>query len=576
MTRLSFIVIAFFLVLAACTAKLQQHSNNNTSINPTTVDKGLQGGAAKRDSVRLEDLIYPRLTTRSEYSRSYYFDTSKSNKVLTFEPEHFFENYRTLFSIPESNTLKYLQTRKISNGIQANYTGYYKGIKANVGANINMSNDGSIISLSYTLFNPSENFDVTPAITEREAFQIALKAMPANNFIWQEPWRSMNIEHNKRDNPNSKGIGFSEPVGQLAITQQYYETDKMTPYLVYQFSIPLADRGARMTHTWHVEISAKDGKVISVKDTREHCNDPCVFGAAPANYTTYNLPTIYNYGDQSLALNTCTNNNGCTFVRHKLNSSLHAQYLFEPTVYGATYSGIFETTKLHGSCTPDVLNVAVTPNTPPTTATATITYNGNAETIANLAVGDIHPHTLPNCTQTMYIAVGHTDGPLVTNVTTIPLEESSLSANAGEQYCNIASDITFLLPAIGSYAIKVQPSAAYDTYGDVISGFVENIGVTHKKYSLLKLINIQGNLPIRNGNYAILIKDNNTNKTTALNVTINEGGQNCYLQKQANTALWAVNSAKTFFGQTQNTIQLADGVADAIIDFPAQMPMFNT
>lgn len=193
MTRLSFIVIAFFLVLAACTAKLQQHSNNNTSNNPTTVDKGLQGGAGKRDSVRLEDLIYPRSSRKSANDCYYLFDTSKSNKVLTFEPEHFFENYRTLLSIPQTMTFK-VKTRKENfkftrDSIHVWYQVYYKGIPTQKSVHVTLYPNKSIQSIDLSFpFNLTEDFDVTPAITEPEAFALVLKAKPGH-YAWEEGYK---------------------------------------------------------------------------------------------------------------------------------------------------------------------------------------------------------------------------------------------------------------------------------------------------------------------------------------------------------------------------------------------------
>ena len=200
MTRLSFIVIAFFLVLAACTAKLQQQSNNNTSNNPTTVDKGLQGGAGKRDSVmtieektkvsftenatnytyvptmdtpsilKKDNPIWQVAALNGRYHEGIWHITGGLKKAI-FTPEEFMQQY-ILPNIGANEINELLYTHKYEAdefGIgHYYYTQYYKNIPTTHQFSLT-TKDGFAGSFEST-FDPSLSVNIVPTISEQQAW----------------------------------------------------------------------------------------------------------------------------------------------------------------------------------------------------------------------------------------------------------------------------------------------------------------------------------------------------------------------------------------------------------------------
>ena len=243
------------------------------------MDKGLQGGAGKRDSVRLEDLIYPRSSRISADDCHYLFDTSKSNKVFTFTPEHFFENYGKLFPIPKAMTLKFrVPKNKLSKeeSFRFEYEVYYKQVLTGSSARVEIYPDSSvkIIDLHFS-FNPTEDFDVTPAITEPEAFELVLKAKPGP-YPWVEPYKTQTRKFLGRP-----ALEFYPPKGKLMIQKNR---------LVYYYYLLTCHRGLSASE---ITIDAQTGETLGIHNTFDNCHEICDFNTSPS-YIQATLPILHD------------------------------------------------------------------------------------------------------------------------------------------------------------------------------------------------------------------------------------------------------------------------------------------
>ena len=237
MTRLSFIVIAFFLVLAACTAKLQQHSNNNTSNNSTTVDKGLQGGAGKRDSIKtIEEKTKVSFTENAtNYTYVPTMDTpailKKDNPIwqvagvdgryedfwrisggvhrgLQITPEDFMQKYvLPNIGVSEINELRYTHKYEADKfGIgHYYYTQYYKGLKTMRHFNLSTKN-GFVLNFDSS-FDPLLSLNIVPIITEQQAWDSIKVFLAATDTKtnFKKYWEALN-EFSKNEFPHDQQL----------------------------------------------------------------------------------------------------------------------------------------------------------------------------------------------------------------------------------------------------------------------------------------------------------------------------------------------------------------------------------
>lgn len=279
MTRLSFIVIAFFLVLAACTAKLQQHSNNNTSNNSTTVDKGLQGGAGKRDSVRLEDIVLK--TTNYPTAVRYHLDTTKE-ETLSLTPQNIFTTYKYLWNMEVFDSIVWVSSIKSSNYLpypkkiyhtEHTYRLYYKGIIVGEHSRqlVHVSMSGKVFEVVNLInVNTINKIDPNPTIDIDQATDIAVKSFsPKTKFkaaYLQEPRakfaKILTSEKLKQINPVE-----NRPMLYIRYIGNQYR-------LVYVFNIEVVGQW----ESWEFIIDAHEGKILAKENTNFRLCESCGSG----------------------------------------------------------------------------------------------------------------------------------------------------------------------------------------------------------------------------------------------------------------------------------------------------------
>ena len=307
MTRLSFIVIAFFLVLAACTAKLQQHSNNNTSINTTTVDKGLQGGAAKRDSIKTieEKSNHPIYDSfYKSYTYQYLPTDSKNLQAITEKVEvtdtlvyagrrrYLKENvvcmdlkdFISAYSVDLGLT-EYDSIAKSGEQSWYQYSQYHKGILVE-GSGVNGILKNNCLTQINGYFTPNLSIDAKPSISAEEALQKYLDdyAMPFDTSVIK---RGLSIVRDMNNPQQILRITGKNGLDMFRVFNAKYikSIDRDTTLgISYKFILPVHDI------PYWVDISAHTGKVKKMRIAEVHAfQEPmaCQNGTVHTEYGGY-------------------------------------------------------------------------------------------------------------------------------------------------------------------------------------------------------------------------------------------------------------------------------------------------
>lgn len=186
---------------------------------------------------------------------------------LAINPTTLFTDFKDAFELGIADKMAIKKTQKDNLGFSHyRYQQYYKNLKVVYGEYaVHQQKDGFVKSANGRLIN-GLNLGNTPAVTEKNALEAALKFMNAGKYLWQNPVMEKEL---KRTENNEKATYY--PKGELVYAPGNNKEDYLAPdyRLAWQFRIYTDDAKVPAKLVY---VDALTGQVIHHTDISMSCS----------------------------------------------------------------------------------------------------------------------------------------------------------------------------------------------------------------------------------------------------------------------------------------------------------------
>lgn len=184
--------------------------------------------------------------------------TAKSQVTVS----SFFDSFAKELGTANHNTYRLIHTEKDTYGItHYAYNQYYKGILVE-GGQLMLHEKDARLELANGKIYTQISIDVNPLINKSNAIDLALKAVPATKYIWQNLSEEKLLQDQLSDKKASR-----YPAPELVICKEDKTSKDILAYKVHvRAEIPFADK-------WML-LDAQSGRLIRIADANGHINFP--------------------------------------------------------------------------------------------------------------------------------------------------------------------------------------------------------------------------------------------------------------------------------------------------------------
>ena len=237
--------------------------------------------------------------------------TSKARALKEFGKKYGLDEKNTFEIITESSDISGLTHQR--------HQQFYKGLKVEFGTVITHERNGSVESVNGELYNPS-GLSLTPSLTAEQGFNVAVKSVNAQKYLWEDEESSRNMEYSKPKGELvifpivNKGIvtlAYKYDVYALApISREEIYVDAVSGSILYKN--PIIKHANRLISNNDIKHNAEKVDAILA--------NPFVTGTAATRYsgtksieTTYDSATVrYRLEDRTRGAGIITYNSGRT------------------------------------------------------------------------------------------------------------------------------------------------------------------------------------------------------------------------------------------------------------------------
>lgn len=226
------------------------------SINAQT-RKNDPGNSARNSASSMNPQLQALVEAEGEAGYLYFRDDIKLSAA------DLFTTYKAAFSLGSDDqmVLKGQETDKLGM-VHSFYEHHYKGIPVLSSEYIVQETNGKAVKAKGWL---AKNLKIsgTPSISEAAALQIALNAIGATKYTWEDPSYEQWLKDQTND-PNAS----SYPIGELIYVYPFATSDRSQYQLTYRFYVDALEPASNMV----VYVNAHNGNVINLASTWKYDN----------------------------------------------------------------------------------------------------------------------------------------------------------------------------------------------------------------------------------------------------------------------------------------------------------------